>query len=200
MHLLFAAMCSIQIELKVPQTPNPILNLAEVRLFNRAGTQFPNNQLIATMSSTEGAISAVQYCFDGNLGLPICHSGVTRWDPDPKLVVMYPCSEELSKVEVVNRQDCCRDRINNFQMRFLDAAGAVMRQTFQFTGAESVYTVIPQGERAGWYSAGKALPAKAEQSSHPSNTGTHMLMGWLFQPVESRGTQRSDVCDQQPVD
>lgn len=141
-------MCSIQIERKSQaMQANGIINLAEVRLFNRANNQIPASQLLVALSSTH-SVFAVQNCFDGNPGT-ICHS--LNWDSgdsDPKLLVRYPCSEELSRVEVVNRQDCCRERIADFQMRFLDASGAVLRQTFQFTGGESAYTVIPQGKRA----------------------------------------------------
>ncbi len=53
----------------------------------------------------------------------------------------------LSKVVVVNRQNCCQQRINSFGLDFVNAAGAVDRfPTYAFAGSQMSYTITPPGD------------------------------------------------------
>jgi len=111
-----------------------------------------------TLSSTlvwEGNSFSAGYCNDGSLASSpwvgsifntgagqICHS--SNGDPNPMLVVTYPCSLGLSQVVVTNRQDCCSDRINAFSLEVTDAKDQVA-YTYAFALSAPTYTIrIPK--------------------------------------------------------
>jgi len=85
-----------------------------------------------------------QLCLDGDVNT-FCHSNDNDYALDPRLIVGYPCSRHVSKVEVENRRQCCRDRITAFRMRFLDPRGADMAAAYQFTTQGPTYTITSGG-------------------------------------------------------
>lgn len=151
--MLHAASCSVVIERKNRTHPSfPLINLAEVRLLNRAGTPIPAAGLIPWISSMLPGFP-VQNCFDGDNGT-FCHTNDGNLDPDPMLKVSYPCSEEVNTVEVVNRQQLCsgcQDRITAFQLRLVNSTGASLSDAYPFDTAQPSYTIRLQGEcLASW--------------------------------------------------
>lgn len=139
-----AVKCSLLFETESTRVP---LGLAEVQLFNKAGTQMAGTLLTATLSSVPGKGSAhpASMCVDGKINT-FCHT--SSRDSKPQLRISFPCSEGLSKVRVTNRGDCCKENINAFHLHFLDATASNMASIYQFAGGQDVYTIILQGEGA----------------------------------------------------
>lgn len=111
------------------------LHLAEVRLFSSAGLQYSSNQLTITMSSISPDWPPAR-CMDGDENT-FFHSTSDR---NQWLRITYQCKDGLSKVEVVNRLDCCRERITFFRMRALAADGVTDLATpYIFPAAQAYY-------------------------------------------------------------
>ena len=145
-----AASCSIQIERKNrAQASSDVISLAEVRLFNRLAAQIPTAGLVPWMSSAHPSFPA-QNCFDATTNTS-CHTAIDGGgDADPLLRVRYPCSEGLSRVEVVNRQNFGQSRITAFQLRFLNATGASSTPPYHFNSVQSLYLIsLQSGELMG---------------------------------------------------
>jgi hypothetical protein len=133
------------------------LNLGEVQLFARDGSQIPPSQLRMSLSSTYNGDYDVNRCNDGDTtGLfpSICATAGPG-----TLTVAYSCptgdSGSLSRVVVSNRGDCCQTRINTYSLDFLNAQG-VIDQTFDFSGSSSRYIISVLSE---WCMDGKRLGA-----------------------------------------
>lgn len=156
-----ASGCSVLIERKNASQAGTIINLSELRLFNRTGTQIPSRQLLATMSSIHNMHDA-GLCLDGVDSVPtggpnMCSTAVTPPDPNPWLRVYYPCSEGLSRVQIVNRHDGFQDRITAFRMHFLDGSNWVIANAYEFDVAQPTYTAetgmargVRGSRRGGW--------------------------------------------------
>ena len=137
-----------------PAAAGSAINLAEVQLFDQAGAKMSSSLLNFTLSSTlvwEGNSFSAGYCNDGSLASSpwvgsifntgagqICHS--STGDPNPMLVVTYPCSLGLSQVVVTNQYDCCSDRINDFSLDVTDAKDEVA-YTYAFALSAPSYTI-----------------------------------------------------------
>ena len=123
----------MQIERRDPtQEGPPTINLAEMHLFNAAGAQYPSSRLRVTSSSSlDDSNYGPNKLVDGD-STSMFHSDNVNGITNPRVQVLYPCSEGLSKVEVVNRQECCQGRITAFQMRFLNSAGSDVTSAFSF--------------------------------------------------------------------
>jgi hypothetical protein len=143
-------LCTVLIERKAPPQSGQqlIINLGEMRLFNAAGVQIPSNRLSVWASSVHPNFQ-LRDLTDGNENT-LLHSDFEKDFTNPSLRLSYPCAEGLSRVEVVNRRDCCSDRINAFQMRFLDAAGADLSPAFTFSGVLPNYTATPAVPAGRW--------------------------------------------------
>lgn len=110
------------------------LNLAEVRLFTAAGSQYSNSQLNFTMSDILSGYP-LESCFDGNVNTFTHSANANAW-----LRVTYPCKDGLSAVEVVNRADCCQSRILQYRMRSLGADGVTdLAPPFTFSSTQAFY-------------------------------------------------------------
>lgn len=136
--------CSINITLKsLEMNTVPIINLSELRLFDKSHAQIPRQKLNIWMSSYTSTDNGPAMCIDG---MPtVCHSDYLH-DRNPRLGLSFPCSEGLSKVEVDNRpNDCylCQDRITLFRMRFLDPTGSEVAAPYSFKAAQDLYTAYP---------------------------------------------------------
>lgn len=137
--------CSVLIERKNLAQAGTIINLTELRLFNISGAQIPSSQLSVTMSSTMNPYYAAN-CIDGrdtsSTTTPnVCST--TAGGSSPWLRINHSCSVlPLSRLQVTNRHDCCRDRITAFRMRFLNAAGGEWRSAFGFNSVQATYTVM----------------------------------------------------------
>jgi hypothetical protein len=55
----------------------------------------------------------------------------------------------ITKIQIVNRRDCCRDRINNMKVQILDNKKKVVKTLPKLTGSSFVYTIDPNGT-LGW--------------------------------------------------
>ncbi len=140
--------CQVVIRPTVPPGTES-LNLGEVQLFARDGSQLPPSQLKMSLSSTLLDIYNANKCNDGDTsGNPpsICHSN----GPAGTLTVEYTCptgvSGSLARVVVFNRADCCQERINLYTLDFINAQRRT-DQTFVFSGGSSTYTIPVVGER-----------------------------------------------------
>jgi hypothetical protein len=144
--------CSVLIERKDPTNrTRAILNLAEVKLFNDAGTPIPRDKLKASMSSTISTYDGpVDMCVDGIVPKPgkswnFCQTAETG-DANPWLRVTYPCATGLSRVEVYNRVDQRHERILDFQLRFLGPGNSTAGGPFPFDAVptgKDVYKIQP---------------------------------------------------------
>ena len=106
--------------------------------------------LQGTMSSSYDAATTADKCLDGNYDTH-CDTG---WEdstfPSPWLRISYDCRlgvTSLSVVVVINRGDCCKNRINAWALEFRDADNMPDMFTYNFTGGLGSYVVtVPQGE------------------------------------------------------
>jgi hypothetical protein len=134
-----------------------ILNLAEVKLFDDAGTPIPRDKLNASMSSTISTYNGpVEKCVDGIVPKPgkewnFCQTSETS-DSSPWLRITYPCAAELSRVEVYNRVDQRHERILDFQLRFLGPDNFTAGGPFPFDA-------VPTGRDVYKHQPGDAAPA-----------------------------------------
>lgn len=149
-------MCTLQISTRPDAQVNAVIHLNEIKLYSPNGTRIPPSQLSAWMSSQldydkSPSMFRAANCIDGNdgpgpSGVVACHTfgyGIGS-DPSPQLRVTFPCAsgkaaDAVSRVAVVNRQDCCLERITQYQLQLVDADGSV-NKTFAFNGTALDYT------------------------------------------------------------
>ena len=55
----------------------------------------------------------------------------------------------ITKIEIANRRDCCRGRINNMKVQILDNKKKVVKNLPKLTGSSFKYTIDPNGS-LGW--------------------------------------------------
>lgn len=139
---------------------SPVINLAEVQLYNAAGARIPTSSLVATLSTTHSgaALYSADKCIDGSTTTGFCHTAGVE---NATLTITYPCSGGLSKVNVVNRADCCWDRITNFQLRFWDEKRQQVGKAYPFQSAVAQYSVQAPGEskhNRAWSCAAYVVP------------------------------------------
>lgn len=128
--------CHVIIERRPNSVTEPI-NLAELRLYNSSGSRISSSQLSIVMSSTlTSPLAPASNCLDGNTDT-YCHTTLT--DASAWLRVTYPCAQGLSRVDVVNRKDCCQIRIQQFRMRAV-SNGTDLATAYEFTSSASDYT------------------------------------------------------------
>jgi hypothetical protein len=144
-----AAMCALAIRPTSAATTS--INVAEVELYDVSGARIPTDRMPITMSSVLMGDGPAK-CKDGNAG-SLCHSlDPASGDSSPVLRAFYPCSggrSGLSKVVVVNRQDCCRDRLDQFTLDFLTPAGTLdWPASYTFSGARASHTIAVGSESA----------------------------------------------------
>merc|ERR1719464_1556743 len=82
------------------------LNLMEVTAYDASGAAIPAAN--AVLSTTYGAIYSASNCIDGDTST-MCHGGSASYD---WLQIDLGSAKEIKSVLVVNRDDCCRDRID----------------------------------------------------------------------------------------
>jgi hypothetical protein len=118
------------------------LSLAEIELYDAAGLRLPPASLNFTLTTAaNNTINTGSRCNDGRLDTLCNH---TDSDGSPMLRIGYPCTSgasSLSRVLVVNRQDCCQDRVQSFQVEFVNRAGVTDRPVYYFTEVISNYTI-----------------------------------------------------------
>lgn len=137
--------CHVVIE-RNPDASDAAINLLDFRLYNNSGVQIPLEQLSIDMSSIyqmNSILYQASHCIDGNL-TTMCHTALPRIDSSAGLRITYPCAQGLTRVEVVNRQSCCQDRILKFRMRAV-IDGADLAPPYPFTTVASTYA-WPLGE------------------------------------------------------
>ncbi len=138
------------VQIRLAPGADNILNLAEVQLFHQSSVFVPihRSNLTATLSTTANAVNMwkATNAIDSNTSSTVL---TDIGDPDPWLRITYPCSTGstmLSKVVVTNRQDAAHDRINSFQLHFLNAKGDMDRPSFRFAGSHATYVIdVPPG-------------------------------------------------------
>lgn len=130
-----------------------LINLAEIRLFTGAGSQYSRSQLGITMSSIWSQPLGPEMCLDGNLNNLCATLDGVSGDPSPWLRVTYPCQDGLSRVEVINRADCCQSRIVQYRMRAMGAGDMNdLASPYSFSATQGFYywqlSGTPLGELA----------------------------------------------------
>lgn len=105
-----------------------------------------NNERLFLASSTGATASQygtwpglpADYCIDGDNNT-VCHSGnvpdengVVWWEVDLKV------PQDINRVEVVNRRDCCSERITGAEIQFLDSQRKLLNSQV-FTGVQNIY-------------------------------------------------------------
>jgi hypothetical protein len=147
MRLLIAGTCSVVVHGDLPNGAH--INLAEVELYDLSGARIHRSRMNASTSSLflwAGADVTALAAIDGATWT-VCHTNSAYSSPpdwDPTLTVTYPCPSgqtSLSRVVVVNRQDCCQQSIVGYRMDFLNAAGRQDRASYRFANAISSYTI-----------------------------------------------------------
>jgi hypothetical protein len=142
-----ADFCSLAI--RPTSTATTFINIAEIELFDTRASKIAAGRVTLSISSVLPGFVAT-FCNDGS-STSICHSlDPASGDPTPTLHAFYPCTggrSGLSKVVVVNRQDCCRERLDQFTLDFLTPAGTPdWPSSFTFTGARATHTIAVGGE------------------------------------------------------
>ena len=97
--------------------------IGEVRVYNDAGALLPANAFISATYNTVGGWSDVfpaQNAIDNNPGT-FTHTSGMGATHQLRLVLAAPTA--ISRVEVVNRQDCCQSRLQGALLTLRDAAG-----------------------------------------------------------------------------
>jgi protein-tyrosine phosphatase len=90
----------------------------------------------------------IKYCFDNITTTSreaMCHTGYnsTYYDPNPRLWAFYDCPSThtiLTSVQLWNRQDCCDDRMQTFEVAFLDGFGKE-DLVLPLTGTPKIWTL-----------------------------------------------------------
>jgi hypothetical protein len=161
--MLPAVTCSVAITPNNSSSTTPPLSLADVRLYNMAGNRLPRNQLTFITSSTDivmgSSINSAAMCNDGSSSTFCQTLSPSTGDASPSLRVFYPCTAagatSLSRVLVVNRQDCCQANVQHYKLDFLNAAGVPDMASFDFTDAQLRFSVpaVQQSELQLWVQA-----------------------------------------------
>lgn len=122
---------------------------AEIQLYSLTGQQIDMHQLSAWQSSDLSGYPA-RHAIDADV-TTISHTlDALSGDGNPRLRVWYPCpsgTTSVSRVVVVQRQDCCQERILGFQLNFLDAYGKMDRPSYFFTQVLAEYDITVGGWR-----------------------------------------------------
>jgi hypothetical protein len=138
--------CSVMVRADMPTAARAVcINLLEIILYNANGALIDSSLLSATSTSTYHNL-LVARLIDGN-DATMAHTWDSgNGDGNPRMRVYYPCtsgSTSLSRVVVVNRKDCCSERINGFFLDFLNASGRVDRPSYQFAGSLGQFDITP---------------------------------------------------------
>jgi hypothetical protein len=145
--------CSVNIQPISSSQSTPALTIAEVRLYNLAGSRLPRSQLTFIMSSTAtvaGRNASAALCNDDSSSTFCQTRSPSTGDASPSLRVFYPCTagaSSLSRVLVVNRQECCQANLQQYRLEFLNSAGVPDMASYDFTQAQLKYTVSAVKQR-----------------------------------------------------
>ncbi|OYV74866.1 MAG: hypothetical protein B7Z66_15020 [Chromatiales bacterium 21-64-14] len=182
-------------------TPDHILNIAEVQVFDQAGKNVSQGKTVTKSSGWQGDQFPGTNLVDGNLNNFAHTSGNTGESPWMKIDLGAPV--EVSRIVVFNRVDCCHNRIVGALVQLLDAGQRVvftsqpltsaMRQTIEVSmgtgGARlpSAADAAPQGPQAfvlGRYNMG------------PWNAGNFADKGasWIWNDRNAASNAASGVC------
>jgi len=114
------------------------LNLGEITAYGKDGKKISPAHV--SMSSTHSGGYDINRCNDGNKN-NFCHTAVA--DKNPTIVFKYH-GADIAKVVVVNRLECCQDRIAGANFRYCrdkECAGeVVLAKTFDGTKNEYTFT------------------------------------------------------------
>jgi len=117
-----------------------ILNLDEVTALDQNGKVFKPTW--AGMSSEHSGSYRAGNCQDGKGGSSsVCHSNTS--DKDPWLLFRYTPGSHIKKIVVLNRSDCCGDRIVGATIRICINASCDGKNTIysaKFSGNKNSYT------------------------------------------------------------
>jgi hypothetical protein len=133
--------CSVMIH--GPQPNVYAIQLSEIQLYSLTGQMIDRYQLSAWQSSDLDGYPARQ-AIDGDVTTISSTRDGFRLDANPRLRVWYPCpsgTTSVSRVVVVQREDCCQDRLLGFQLNFLNAYGRVDRPSYFFTQVQAQYDI-----------------------------------------------------------
>ncbi len=135
----------------------PAPPLSSAVLYGTDGQQLSPDVLTFSLSSVWQSFRGSN-CNDGDAGT-ICHTlgldGSTTpgtWDAHPTLTITYPCngSTDLTRVVVTNTPDsCCKDRILDYRISFLNSTGHKDQKTFYFSAVSDTYTAQLAGGALG---------------------------------------------------
>lgn len=104
--------------------PTP-LNIQRINVYDTIGNIIPENQIKASLTPQYGDINVFGPQFlingkDGKTTVPFAH---TDSSPNAQMVLTFTGDQEIGLVEIVNRLDCCQDRIVGSIVRFINSQG-----------------------------------------------------------------------------
>jgi myosin heavy subunit len=75
----------------------------------------------------------------------------SKWNPTERDWVRVNLGKPtpITKIQIANRRDCCRGRINNITVQILDNKKEVVKTLPKLTGSSFMYTIDPNGS-LGW--------------------------------------------------
>ena len=123
---------------------NPVLNLAEVEAYSHSGALLQPVDVTLRSPREDGEVWEweASTCTDG-----VFDNGCSsRGGTDPHLVIDYGKKLEIALIRVVNRKDCCSDRIAGATVSVTtDREGRQVHWSSTFQGTQPTYTFHAQG-------------------------------------------------------
>ena len=117
-------------------SPHHILNIAEVRVFAGDSTNIAKNKTV-TMSSVFNDFQG------GNLVDEVdTNFAHTKGTEDPWMLIDLGSDNQITKIVVTNRKDCCSGRSIGSVIRILDSSKNVVWSSNPFTGQNGVTSYL----------------------------------------------------------
>ena len=119
---------------------NTVINLSELEIFAKGGVTSIAAGKTVTASSVHGSFGSLPELVDGNLANNTHTGGVA--DEFDYLQVDLGSVQEIEKIKITNRTDCCQERAQGIKVIIYGADGTtVVKETPAITTTAGTYTL-----------------------------------------------------------
>ena len=123
---------------------NTVINLSELEIFAKGGVTSIAAGKTVTASSVHGSFGSLPELVDGNLANNT-HTGGAA-DEFDYLQVDLGSMQEIEKIKITNRTDCCKERAQGIKVIIYGADGTtVVKETPAITTTADTYTLTFPG-------------------------------------------------------